>query len=108
MTYIEAKGSLNSIVEWLAKNDDAGWESQIEAGAAPQDEGLPQESFRPGMDHENLKVTTCFHNKAGQYELTRVVDGQVYYSFKNQHGKTVDSTMPLIMWQKIAARATQG
>jgi len=45
-------------------------------------------------------------NKAGQYELTRVVGGQVYYSFKNQHAKTVDSTMPLIMWQKIADRAT--
>jgi len=32
MTYGEAKNSLNSILEWLEKNDDAGWESQIDLG----------------------------------------------------------------------------
>jgi hypothetical protein len=32
MTYVEAKTSLNSILEWLEKNDDAGWDDQIGVG----------------------------------------------------------------------------
>jgi hypothetical protein len=60
------------------------------------------------MYHDNSNITSVFHNNAGEYELIRIADGQVYYSFKNRQGKTVDSIMPLIMWQKIAARATHG
>ena len=52
-------------------------------------------------------VVTTFHNKAGEYELIRVQDNQVHYSFTNRQGKTVDSIMPLIMWQKIAARVPE-
>ena len=54
---------------------------------------------------DNLKVVMGFNNKAGQYELTRVEDGRVHYSFTNRQGKTTDSIMALITWQKIAARA---
>jgi hypothetical protein len=42
-----------------------------------------------------------------EYELIRVQDNQVHYSFTNRQGKTVDSIMPLIMWQKIAARVAE-
>ena len=75
---------------------------------ASQDEALSREPSRRRVDHNNSNVTTAFQNKAGEYELIRVADGQVHYSFKNRQGKTVDSVMPLILWQKIAARATQG
>jgi hypothetical protein len=59
------------------------------------------------ISRDGLKIITCFDNRAGQYELIRVDDGRVHYSFTNWQGKTVDAIMPLIMWQKIAARAGQ-
>jgi hypothetical protein len=76
--------------------------------AAPQNERVTQQSPGRRMNYDDFKVISGFQNKAGQYELTRVADGQVHYSFKNRDGKTVDSIMPLVTWQNIAARATHG
>jgi hypothetical protein len=55
--------------------------------------------------HTPQNILNRFENKAGRYELIRVDNGRVLYSFTNQQGKTVDSIMPLIMWQRVAARA---
>ena len=50
-------------------------------------------------------LPAAFENKAGRYELIRIDNGQAYYSFTNRYQKTVDATMPVIMWRKMQERA---
>ena len=50
-------------------------------------------------------VPAAFENKAGRYELIRIEGDQAHYSFTNLQKKTVDSTMPVIMWRKMQERA---
>ena len=50
-------------------------------------------------------IVTAFENKAGRYELTRIDGDQAHYSFTNLQKKTVDATMPLLMWNKMQERA---
>jgi hypothetical protein len=46
-----------------------------------------------------------FENKAGRYELIRVDGDQAHYSFTNRQKRTVDATMPVVMWLRMQARA---
>jgi hypothetical protein len=55
---------------------------------------------------EHSQIAAAFDNKAGRYELIRVEDGQAHYSFTNRQGKTVDATMPLIMWRRMQAKTS--
>ncbi len=66
----------------------------------------PQQKQEDG-NVEQTPVAPAFENRAGRYELIRIEADQVYYSFTNRHGKTVDAVMPLIMWQRIQDRASQ-
>jgi hypothetical protein len=60
MTYSEAKGSLTSILEWLEKDDDAGWEGQIDVGEQCRSE--MERMARPNYKRGNRVSGTPDHN----------------------------------------------
>ena len=69
--------------------------------AAKKSAGCPKTTLAPDIS----QFPTTFENKAGRYELIRVDGDQAYYSFTNLQNKTVDATMPVLMWKKMQERA---
>jgi hypothetical protein len=82
--------------------------SPAEDAKEPKDAGTQNELHKRTNTRTIHTPVTAFENKAGRYELIRVDDDQVVYSFTNRDGKTTDSVMPLMMWHDIASRAIRG
>ena len=48
--------------------------------------------------------TTSFENKAGRYQLVRVEENMVHYTFTNHSGHQIDAAMPMATWRRLQER----